>query len=1290
MMKKVLPFFLCFVIVACGKISNAQMIFTGGYGNQIFFPGHFLEISQAPNGSFGTQSPPTGPTTPPIYNPHGSNLAEVYDYGHDGWTVGTPPEYGDYTYPGSPFEGWAIQTDPTPSLATAYYSVWPYGVTYSGTAGLAGGNVAYTNSGGTMTGDWVGNYGGLVIKQQTRLDTNASWVVVTTKFYNTTASNICNIYYLRSCDPDNDETWPGGSFMTNNYIDYKNDVDHRAEVTAYGTYYTNCSIGLCTKDPRAKAFIYDSWPLGAWAGVDLSTVWNETYGTADYAVHTWSDGDIAIGLIYNICCINAGDSDFVSYAYVFNGPTGVDSAFPDPTLVVNGTMVTPPAAPAAVYDTFNVCAYPGMTTVPVSLAYATTGVWTWSTWSWAPSTGLSSTTGSSVLIDATAIPGNITYTITGTWPNNGTCYDSVHRVMYLTIHTCNTIWATANTPCAGDSLKLVCHPDTTASLYYWSGPAGFTATSQKPFIYPSTMANAGTYTVVRTIISSGFVDTANVTVTIHPLPTVTASSNSPLCAGAVDTLFLVASPVSPGETFSWTGPNSFTSTSPTPVRDSFVIPDTGYYTVNTMNTFGCVSSATTHVILLPPPVAPVITDPNYCTGDPFVNFTLGSITGVVHWFTDSVGGTASLFAPVVNTSIPGNYTFWASQVVGTGSSSCESPRSSVTVHVVQTPPAPVVPSSITLCEDSTLYLSATDTASGVVYHWSHALDAFATTVQNPIRYNVQDSATGNYLVYVTEVIAIPGSTSITCTSPSADVYVTVKETPPPPTVTATSPCDSGELDLTAFSLPGCTYHWNFPNGDSSVLQNPVLLGVIGQTTGIYTVTSMLNGCGSLPATELVVVHPNPLPPTGFDTTYCQYDASVPMRAVPDTLSDVLVWINYNNGQWSGAPLPPPVTSIVDTQYWYVMDTTVYGCRSKNVLVKATILYKPNFNIGTSADFACQDSFITLNYVGTAMTNPGYMWTLPWGTTVLEGSLTSPSIKVQFDSLYNNWVYLTATDFGGRCSTQDTIKVKVEEMPTCNLYINPVICLGDTVDIALTQRGASAYNFIWTFDNANIVFANSNSGGPYSVSWDNSGTRDVTVTPFTVDGCRGKVMHDTVVVRQVPDSKFYASNNTRGDNVLCQEDSVLFVADMGDSANFMYSWAPKHFFTQNGKAVVWGRVGISGDITLTVTDPFNCVSATSENFSTETCCNIFFPNAFTPNGDGLNDKFHPIFTGYHRFHTFRIQNRWGQTVFESDDNSTEWDGNFGGVPQDMGVYFYYIKYDCGSSVIEKRGDITLVR
>jgi hypothetical protein len=48
------------------------------------------------------------------------------------------------------------------------------------------------------------------------------------------------------------------------------------------------------------------------------------------------------------------------------------------------------------------------------------------------------------------------------------------------------------------------------------------------------------------------------------------------------------------------------------------------------------------------------------------------------------------------------------------------------------------------------------------------------------------------------------------------------------------------------------------------------------------------------------------------------------------------------------------------------------------------------------------------------------------------------------------------------------------------------------------------------------------------------------------------------------------------------------------------------------------------------------------------------------------------------------------VFETTNNYPQWDGKFNGVPQDMGVFYYVLKFDCGGSTIVQTGDITLIR
>ena len=1285
------------VCIVCNYRLNAQLI-----SGEIFMPGHYLEIGQTTYGAFGaTSGAPAG------YHPNdgsgGSNLAEVYDINHDGWTVGAPPLMGDYTYPGSPFEGWAIQVGGPAQLNWACQGTG--GI--SGTGTLTGSNVSYSNAGGTILGNWAGTCGPggqLSLKTETRVDTNASWVVVTTKMYNTGATALNNIYFMRTCDPDNDEA-DGGSFSTNNSIPYQNDVDHRVMVKAMGTVYTNAYLGLGTKDQRAKALIYSDWPITYYV-TDLSTVYTGTASIAPfYTLHGSDNGDIAIGLVYYICSIAPHDSDYISYAYTFlNTDAGIDSAFPEPHLVVNDSVINPPTAPGATYDTFDACAHPGMTSVNVNLGGATTGVWTWSTWTWGPSTGLSATSGTSVTINLLLVPGEITYTITGTDSLPGhTCTPGGKRTMYLTIKTCNSIYATVNYPCQGDSIHLVCHSDSAGSVgatYSWTqitGTGGFTSTLQNPSIYPAEYIDTGTYRVIRHNSSGN--DTATIRVIIHPKPIFAVTNNGDsLCSsfGTLDTLKLYASPSIGYYTYAWGGPGAYTAGVPHAIRVPYNLYDVGWYSVRVTDTFGCWDTGGTYATIIPPIVPPTITGlHHYCTGDPFVPFGITLQPGAsAEWYPDSVGGVGSTTPPVINTSYAHTVIVYASQIEGI----CEGLRDSFKVVVDSTPPPPVVTNNTPICADSVLHIYGSD---GLLvpmhYQWSGPL-GFASSVDSPTIANAQTSNSGTYTLLVTV-------DSSTCHN-TASTVVVVDPTPGRPVLSSNTPCNTG-VDIGTINLnasasgTSAVYHWSGPAGFVSLGASPSISpAILGTNDGVYTVVATITTgttvCPSLPDTLRVKIYPYPNPPKTYDTAFCQFSAPIPVRAdsaldSSTGVPDHLVWYTNSTGTAVVSAPVVPTTQYVSPQMWYVRQVDDHGCRSYIAPVTVNTLDSPVFNIVTSNTFVCQDSTLIIAYDGMAYAGISYRWTLPSGTFIRGGSLDSGSLIVQFDSVHFDSVSLLVIDHNWNisCGSKTRINVDVVPMPTVHFYGQPIACAGDTVVLALPDRSDSAHSFVWDYDfgpNDYVVTGSSNTGGPYSVCWHDGGVKNVGVIPVTIEGCRGLQTYDTVLVRERPDASFNGGNG----GVVCAEDSVLFRASAGDSSAFKFHWSPEHFFHNNNSGEIWGRVEIPGYINLSVADQYGCTGYDSVYFNVESCCLVSFPTAFSPNNDTHNDCFRPLFKGEHQFDIFKIQNRWGQTVYESTNNEGKWDGSYGGVPQEIGVYYYYLKYHCGSKVIEKRGDVTLVR
>ncbi|MBS1772270.1 MAG: gliding motility-associated C-terminal domain-containing protein [Bacteroidetes bacterium] len=87
-------------------------------------------------------------------------------------------------------------------------------------------------------------------------------------------------------------------------------------------------------------------------------------------------------------------------------------------------------------------------------------------------------------------------------------------------------------------------------------------------------------------------------------------------------------------------------------------------------------------------------------------------------------------------------------------------------------------------------------------------------------------------------------------------------------------------------------------------------------------------------------------------------------------------------------------------------------------------------------------------------------------------------------------------------------------------------------------------------------------------------------------------------------------------------------------------------------------------------------------------NLFIPTAFTPNGDGKNDVFKVANMTFQRIQEFKVFNRWGQEVYNGNKG---WDGNWHGVPQEMGDYQYYIRVSYPDGLVESyKGNVTLIR
>jgi hypothetical protein len=186
-----------------------------------------------------------------------------------------------------------------------------------------------------------------------------------------------------------------------------------------------------------------------------------------------------------------------------------------------------------------------------------------------------------------------TYTVTGTDANG--CTNTAQITITVNPLPTVTASATATTVCAGQNISLFASNITDAT-YAWTGPNNYSSNQQNPSIINATTAASGTYSVTATV--NGCSNTAPITITVNPLPTVTASATATtVCAGQNISLF--ASNITDA-TYAWTGPNNYSSNQQNPSIINATTAASGTYSVAaTAN--GCSNTAqiTVNVNALP-------------------------------------------------------------------------------------------------------------------------------------------------------------------------------------------------------------------------------------------------------------------------------------------------------------------------------------------------------------------------------------------------------------------------------------------------------------------------------------------------------------------------------------------------------------------------------------------------------------------------------------------------------------------------------------------------------------------
>lgn len=547
-MRKLIPLVIVFAFWA--HASMGQIV-----GSNCFLQGRYVEAGFNPYFGCGAATSPltyhsltaagTGVPVP------GNQLGLVYDLGHDGWNVGTPNATGDYVMPGLPSDGWVLE------VAGAQATVNHPGTSATGSLSVTGSITGYTNSGGTATAFWDGvdAGGSLGIHMESKIDTNASAMVMTVKLRNLSAAPLTNIYFMRYCDPDN-LSWNGGASSTQNTIVYQQgDALNRAFVNSATTtpYVSNFSLGAV--DSRAKVATLASLVPTA----SVSASYTAGTGTVLSAAGSTSFADQGICIMFSLGTINAGDSTQLSYAYIFNGVPGFDSVF-FPCGVLAGGTVTP--------DNDTICG-----TMPLLLGAAGYSTGSGITYQWQSSPDSATWTN---IAGATSVPYTVSsssltlyYRLVSTCTSAGSSVQSPGvRVVYQPLCPCasvvaGTASASVSTGCATTAITLNATGYTSTGVTYrWQSSTDSATWSDIPgatsIPYSFTGITTSTYyrLVVTCATSSPEDSTAGVLISFVSCacPGLTAgmpSSSVPMACTTTSVTLNASGYTSTGATYQW-------------------------------------------------------------------------------------------------------------------------------------------------------------------------------------------------------------------------------------------------------------------------------------------------------------------------------------------------------------------------------------------------------------------------------------------------------------------------------------------------------------------------------------------------------------------------------------------------------------------------------------------------------------------------------------------------------------------------------------------------------------------
>ena len=801
-------------------------------------------------------------------------------------------------------------------------------------------------------------------------------------------------------------------------------------------------------------------------------------------------------------------------------------------------------------------------------------------------------------------------------------------------------------PVAAFNVSNVCRFDTVRFLnnstistgealnYQWNFGDVNTSVSTNPVhYYPGT----GTYHSTLLVTSaSGCTDTVSNDVTVYALPTANAGLDQSICSGNAATLT-----ASGGVSYLW-NPGGLNSSS---INVSPVNAQT--YHVQVTDAHNCQAGDDVQVTVNPNPIADAGADQTVCSGSTATLTASGGIS-----YSWNPGGATSQQI-LVNPTLATTYV-----VTVTNSFGCEG-TDQVDVAVNSLPVANAGTDQ-SVCSGNQVTFVAT---GGGSYQWQPVGDTSSSISFIP-------------LVNATYTLTVTNANGCEDTD---QVSVAVN---PLPVANFSGPAQacSGSLinfsDQSAVSSGAVSaWSWYFGNALISSSQNPAMNLT---DTGMYVVHLVVTtNAGCLDSVD-GSVSIAPLPDVSFNANdVCLH------RAVNFSNTSLIPGGEPLSYEWRFGDNSLP-SSVISPSHLYVdygnyfarlTATSLRGCiDSTSAMLTVHALPLVNF----SSVSICENDPVHFNNLSTIPHDAIAAWNWYFGDSYSSGIANPDHAYTTFGN-YPVQLIVTSS-FGCIDSTTKTQRINPNPVPD---FAGEQKCFGDSIRfINLSHIPAGSIDrWQWFFGDRTYAYTST------AVHlYHQPGYYHVQLLILSDSGCRATVvLPAAAIVYPLPEASFLP-NTTNVDEIF---PSVTFINQSATAATSSWDFGDGTFSSDFSPFHTYPHTGIF-EVQLIVTDRNGCRDTTYSSLEVKPVSTIFVPNAFTPNGDGINEVFRAIFINIVKLNT-QIFDRWGVKIAEWSDLNGSWDGNAGGKQAPSDVYVYRIDY---TDITGKKdvliGHVTLVR